>query len=356
MGAYPVANLKQIRKNKYKRMNDFITKTGLSRKTIERAESGQYKISDNSIKEIADALGVEVDEIIDKNRSYPKEEEIMDNENTTKTLSKLGIKKYNYITNRKKREKVRYIGASAPVYTEDGDVLNTLFFTNDMESPLYECEINICLPILESEFHKLVDKLFNSKKYRNAFDLDGFDKSKINENLMDILKNQKILSLRFGDEVEISIVDNNHIEIVDFYPKAKIEYIDKTYRLIENLAYKIDTTSTLSLRDSIIAMGYESIHKITRTSLCSNDEKIRSYVSENIADFEKLTNYFGEISRVFVNYFNEEISEEEAKKTINDIYKNIIPLNYLLIELDKIYGFIYVKDLYKYAKHIFDNK
>ena len=57
-----------------------------------------------------------------------------------------------------------------------------------------------------------------------------------------------------------------------------------------------------------------------------------------------------------MNYFNEEISEEEAKKTINDIYKNIIPLNYLLTELDKIYGFIYVKDLYKYAKHIFDNK
>ena len=162
--------------------------------------------------------------------------------------------------------------------------------------------------------------------------------------------------MRLGDEVEICITDDKHIEIVDFYPKAKIEYIDKTYRLIENLAYKIDTTSTLSLRDSIIAMGYESIHKITRTSLCSNDEKIRSYVSENIADFEKLTNYFGEISRVFVNYFNEEISEEEAKKTINDIYKNIIPLNYLLTELDKIYGLIYVKDLYKYAKHIFDNK
>ena len=38
------------------------------------------------------------------------------------------------------------------------------------------------------------------------------------------------------------------------------------------------------------------------------------------------------------------------------IYENIISLNYLLIELDKIYGSIYVKDLYKYAKHIFDNK
>ena len=34
MGAYPVLNLKQIRKNKYKRMNDFITKTGLSRKNL----------------------------------------------------------------------------------------------------------------------------------------------------------------------------------------------------------------------------------------------------------------------------------------------------------------------------------
>ena len=163
MGVYPVANLRQIREKKYKKMTDFIPKTKLSRSTIGRAESGQIRVSNNTIKEIADALGVEVDEIIDKDRSYPKEEEIMDNENTTKTLSKLGIKKYNYISNRKKREKVRYIGASAPVYTEDGDVLNTLFFTNDMESPLYECEINICLPILESEFHKLVDKLFNSK-------------------------------------------------------------------------------------------------------------------------------------------------------------------------------------------------
>ena len=147
----------------------------------------------------------------------------------------------------------------------------------------------------------------------NAFDLGGFDESKINKNIVDVLKNQKILSLRLGDEVEICIVVDKLMEIVDFYPKAKIEYIDKTYRLIENLAYKIDTTSTLSLRDSIIAMGYESIHKITRSSLLSNDEKIRSYVSENIADFTKLTNYFGEISKVFVNYFNEEISEEEAK-------------------------------------------
>ena len=356
MGAYPVLNLKQIRKNKYKRMNDFITKTGLSRKTIERAESGQYKISDNSIKEIADALGVEVDEVIDKDRSYPKEEEIIYNEYTTKTLSKLGIKPYSHIINRKKKEKVRYIGASAAFKREDGKVVNILFFTKNMESPLYECKINMCLPVLESEFHKIVDKLFYSKKYRNAFDLGGFDESKINKNIVDVLKNQKILSLRLGDEVEICITDDKHIEIVDFYPKAKLEPIENTYRLIENLAYKIDTTSTISLRDSIIAMGYESIHKITRSSLCSNDEKIRSYVSENIADFTKLTNYFGEISKVFVNYFNEEISEEEAKKTINDIYKNIIPLNYLLIELDKIYGLIYVKDLYKYAKHIFDNK
>ena len=92
-------------------------------------------------------------------------------------------------------------------------------------------------------------------------------------------------------------------------------------------------------------------------------EEMLEYLSNYTTNFvlsvdgnEKLTNYFGEISRVFVNYFNEEISEEEAKKTINDIYKNIIPLNYLLIELDKIYGSIYVKDLYKYAKHIFDNK
>ena len=356
MGVYPVANLRQIREKKYKKMTDFIPKTKLSRSTIGRAESGEIRVSNNTIEEIAKGLGLEVDEIIDKERSYPIEEEIVDNEYTTKTLSDLGIKQYSYISNKKKKEKVRYMGASAAFKREDGEVVNTLFFTKDMDSPLYECEINICLPVLESEAHKLVEKLFKRKKYKNNTDLGGFDKSKINKNTMDLLKNQKILSLRFGDEVEISIVDNKHIEIVDFYPKAKIEYIDKTYRLIENLAYKIDTTKTLSLKDSIIAMGYESVHKITRTSLCSNDEKIRSYVSENIADFEKLTNYFGEISKVFVNYFNEEISEEEAKKTINDIYKNIISLNYLLIELDKIYGSIYVKDLYKYAKHIFDNK
>lgn len=355
MGVYPVSNLKEIRKNKYPSMTDFVEKTDVSRKTMERAESGHKRISKTNMEIIAQTLGVEFEEIIDEERSYPKEE-LRDNENTTKTLKELGIIKYNHIQNRKKKVKVRYMGTSAAVYREDKEVLNTWFFTTDMKSPLYECEINMCLPILESEFNRIVDKLFKSKKYRNAIDLGQFDESKVDKNTVDVLKNKKILSLRCGDEVEICIVDDKHMEIVDFYPKAKIEYIDKTYRLIENLAYKIDTTSTLSLRDSIIAMGYESIHKITRTSLCSNDEKIRSYVSENIADFEKLTNYFGEISRVFVNYFNEEISEEEAKKTINDIYKNIIPLNYLLTELDKIYGLIYVKDLYKYAKHIFDNK
>ena len=173
---------------------------------------------------------------------------------------------------------------------------------------------------------------------------------------MDILKNQKILSLRFGDEVEISIVDNNHIEIVDFYPKAKIEYIDKTYRLIENLAYKIDTTKILSLKDSLIAIGYESIHKIIRSSLLSNDNNIRTYVSENIDDFTQLATYFGEISKVFVDYFNEEINEKEATKKINEVYKKIIPLNYLLIKLDEIYGFIFVKDLHKYAEFMFNNK
>jgi len=57
-----------------------------------------------------------------------------------------------------------------------------------------------------------------------------------------------------------------------------------------------------------------------------------------------------------VNYFNEEISEEEAKKTINDIYKNITPLNYILIELNKIYGLIYVEDLYKCGEYMFNNK
>ena len=355
MGVYPVSNLKEIRKNKYPSMTDFVEKTDVSRKTMERAESGHKRISENIMKIIAQTLGVKFEEIIDEERSYPKEE-LRDNENTTKTLKELGIIKYNHIQNRKKKVKVRYMGTSAAVYREDKEVLNTWFFTTDMKSPLYECEINMCLPILESEFNKIVDKLFKSKKYRNAIDLGQFDESKVDKNTVDVLKNKKILSLRCGDEVEICIVDDKHMEIVDFYPKAKIEYINKTYRLIENLAYKIDTTKILSLKDSLIAIGYESIHKIIRSSLLSNDNNIRAYVSENIDDFKQLATYFGEISKVFVDYFNEEINEKEATKKINEVYKKIIPLNYLLIKLDEIYGCIYVKDLHKYAEFMFNNK
>ena len=53
---------------------------------------------------------------------------------------------------------------------------------------------------------------------------------------------------------------------------------------------------------------------------------------------------------------DEEINEKEATKKINEVYKKIIPLNYLLIKLDEIYGCIYVKDLHKYAEFMFNNK
>ena len=53
---------------------------------------------------------------------------------------------------------------------------------------------------------------------------------------------------------------------------------------------------------------------------------------------------------------NEEINEKEVTKKINEVYKKIIPLNYLLIKLDEIYGFIFVKDLHKYAEFMFNNK
>ena len=44
MGAYPVLNLKQIRKNKYKRMNDFITKQDYPEKQLkeQKVDSIRY--------------------------------------------------------------------------------------------------------------------------------------------------------------------------------------------------------------------------------------------------------------------------------------------------------------------------
>ena len=84
MGVYPVSNLKEIRKNKYPSMTDFVEKTDVSRKTMERAESGHKRISKTNMEIIAQTLGVEFEEIIDEERSYPKEE-LRDNENTTKT-------------------------------------------------------------------------------------------------------------------------------------------------------------------------------------------------------------------------------------------------------------------------------
>ena len=59
---------------------------------------------------------------------------------------------------------------------------------------------------------------------------------------------------------------------------------------------------------------------------------------------------------LFQIHTKQEINEKEATKKINEVYKKIIPLNYLLIKLDEIYGFIFVKDLHKYAEFMFNNK
>ena len=337
MGIYPVSNLKEIRKEKYRKTKEFAEKTGLCRRTIERAERGD-SLTPYSIAMIAFALEVDKEEIIDKDKSfshYKIDNLVLNKENNQTPCFKLGMKNYNNLNGIRKKVKVRYMGKSGTLYLE-GDKLNTLFFTTDMNKNLDDCRINISMQMKESNFIKLVDKMY--EKYKNKpLDTKDINLSLLNEKNIELL-NGKAVSLRLGEEVIMRIIEEEYMEIIDFYPKAKLTCTDEIYDLIQSLLCKLDKDKTISLTDPIIPMGFEIIDKIIRCSLMGS-ENICKFINDSLEDFLLLRELFIVMTYILINYIENEISEVEAQNLIHETYSKIILNINILVKLYELYKF-----------------
>lgn len=349
MGVYAVKNLKQIRQSKCPDINEFAEKAKCSKRTIERAENLKDKVSLYTIGRIATVLGIDKNDIIDKERSFPKEK--LDSlaiieEDKNKSYFKLGMKKYKSINEVEKIIKVRYMGRTGPIYLEN-DKLNTLFFTTDLENPIYDCNIDISMTMKESNFLKVVNKLYLQYEDK-PLDLNGLDESYFDKEVIDML-NRKIISLRMGEEVTMRTVGEDFMEIVDFYPKGRLTHQDEIYNLVQTLLYELEKMETISLENSLIPMGFEIMDKIIRCSLTAS-EKIVQYVENNIVDLLYMREMFIILTYILTSYIDGEVSESEAQEQINSTYENIRSQKKLLEKLDELYGFEKVERMYRYME------
>ena len=356
ISVYPISNLKKIRMEKYPDIRAFAKKIDYSTRTIERAESGKNKVRLSTLSQIAIALGIDKDDIMDKERSFPKKD--IDSLSTTKENKytpyfKLGMKNYTNINNREKLIKVKYMGRTGHIYLEDGDKLNTLFFTTDINKPLDECKIDISMTMKESNFLKVVDKLYD--EYKNKpLQLNGVDESLLTNEDFESL-NKKIISLRLGEEVTMRTIENDYMEIVDFYPKASPMHQDEIYNLVQSLLCKLVYSKKISLTDSLIPMGFEMIDKIIRCSLTASHQ-ISTYIKENFVGFLFLRELFIILTYILIDYINDEVSEEKAQKQINEIHNKILSKINLLKKLDGLYGLERATFMYNMGLEMFASR
>lgn len=348
--AYIVSNFKEIREKKYPDIDVFAEKIDYSKRTVERAQSGVGRLDLKVIRKMAQVLGINEDDIIDikrtqldsKNNSLFKIEE-----NDDTSYSKLGMKNFSYTKGKKEKRNVRYMGRTGPIDLEDGDKINKLFFTTDMEKPINECCVDITTSIKESDFFNLVDKLY--KKYKDKpLELNGLDESLLPEDVIESL-NKKIISLRLGDCVQVRVTDGGQMEIVDFYPKGKLTPADEIYYLIQSLLDELMYKDSIMLSNYIMPIGFEIMDKIIRCSLRVSGQ-IEEYIIGNFGEIIKLREDFNMLSLILLGVLEEEISQEKAQENINSVHEKIISKIYLLEKLDEMYGFERLTRMYNMAQ------
>lgn len=379
MGVYPIKNLKKIRKTKFKRTKDIARKCNFTERTIQRAENGRERVSLFTIRKIAMALDLDVEEIIDMERSFPNKKsnnlsisnknnslscskfEMQNNslscsefemENNSLSRSKFEIKNNSLSrcefetknrSNIDKKIKAKYMGKADSICLDDGDKLDTLFFTTDIDKPLERCKINLSITMKESDFLNLVNKLYN--KYKNeSLQLDCADQSMIYEDVIESLS-RKHISLDFEEEVIIRIIEGRYMEIVDFCPKVRFNNSDRICNLIKSLLYKLSHRKRLELTDSIIPIGLEAMDKIINYS-AKGDRQTAICVKQNMMDFVYLRECFANLNYMLVNYINNKISKKEIKNEINNIHNQIISKIELLASLHELYEIEKLMDLY----------
>ena len=147
--------------------------------------------------------------------------------------------------------KTRFMGRSAYIPSEDKDKINIYSFTKDLSSNLIDCKVDYHICLRESELKEKIDFMF--EKYKDV-------KPEIEE------LNKKINSFRHEDIITLRVADNKIVDIIDFYPKAKILDIEKVKNDISILVDSIDLRikKKLDLDAVIVCSGLEVLERVFR--------------------------------------------------------------------------------------------
>lgn len=314
-------------------------KAKIGERTVQRAEKGE-RIDLYNAEAISRVLGLkceavtvcdltekELENII--NRDRLESQSIMAQEKA----SRLGVMNLSNVKI-KDTVTVRYLGRSGAIPLKDGDKLNKYFFTKDLSSDLDECKIDLSLFLRESELLRLIDRIYEQYDENYCY-LSSEEYEKLDDNIKKML-HTKIIAFMLGQEIQVSIINNDYIEIIDFYPKARLESIqtlDQLNRLLEDCLH----IKEVSLNHSIIGMGAELVDKIIRSSLKLDIEHpIYDFVKYNKSKYEKLRSLYMELSYIYICYLNSDLDHKDAKKRINSVVEQIEEYKNLMFDYWRI--------------------
>ena len=229
--------------------------------------------------------------------------------------------------------KTRFMGRSAYIPSEDKDKINIYSFTKDLNSKLIDCKVDYHICLRESELKEKIDFMF--EKYKDV-------KPEIEE------LNKKINSFRHEDIITLRVADNKIVDIIDFYPKAKILDIEKVKNDISILVDSIDLRikKKLDLDVVIVCSGLEVLERVFRfrDGIATRYNKNTIVVDTDIfwfkfiyqEDMNTLYNLINYLSTIYVNYINNKISKSKAKKEINEVMDKIVHYKNILLSLEKV--------------------
>ncbi|MGL5752704.1 MAG: hypothetical protein ACRCXT_19355 [Paraclostridium sp.] len=244
----------------------------------------------------------------------------------------------NIIYDKAKTIDTRYMGRSGYIELEDGDKLNLYYFTIDMKSKLVDCKVDYTVFLRESELQEKIDFVY--EKYKNKpIEIDYRKIQNLSLESRELL-NTKIISFRHNDAIKLKVANNEIIDIVDFYPKAKLLDVEKCKGDIKILIDSMDRRikRKIELDDIIVASGLEVIERIFRyieAKLYQINIEMVFFMSSYKEDTLELHNLILGLSVTHISYMNNKLSKTKAKKDINELMDKIVLYKNTLLKLDR---------------------
>lgn len=234
--------------------------------------------------------------------------------------------------------KTRYMGRSGYISLEDGDKLNLYSFTENMDSNLVDCKVDYTIFLRESEVKEKIDYVY--EKYKDKpLEIDCEYILNLSNEAIKLL-NTKINSFRHGDEITLNIENNEIVDIIDFYPKAKLLDAKKIKKDINILIESIDRRikRKLELDDIIVYSGLEVIERILRfieAKIMQVNVDILLFINIYLHEIMELHNLILILSVTHIGYMNNRLSKTRAKKDINETLDKIVFYKHILLKLDR---------------------